>query len=183
MIVDRVYNETHEGSVSFFVGEEIEHSPARGLRTLFVVGLQPWTRINELAIAESCDHIYFGANRSFKVDENIGWWEETIKAMLVRSRNQNGPRYLCTLDFDVKDIEAFLDLGLTEYNNFIPMISVRVPYAGQLGYNATIKIDDRDFDSTNPGVWCHSLHSLMDRSKFTDWRTYTKDQIINDTME
>jgi hypothetical protein len=47
-----------------------------------------------------------------------------------------------------------------------------------LGYNATIKLDDKDFAATNPGVWCHQLHDLKDRNKFTDWSKYTKDEVI-----
>jgi hypothetical protein len=87
--------------------------------------------------------------------------------------------YLCKLDFDVSDIEGILDSGYTEYNNFIPMISVKVPYIQQLGYNATLKIDDINFKATNPGVWCHSVHTLMKRDMiFTDWSKYTQDEII-----
>ena len=40
-----------------------------------------------------------------------------------------------------------------------------VPYAKQWNYNTMIKIDDKDFKATNPGVWCHSLHDLMDTVK------------------
>jgi hypothetical protein len=40
-----------------------------------------------------------------------------------------------------------------------------------------IKIDDRDFEATNPGVWCHSLHDLMDHSKLTVWKDYKNDKI------
>ena len=41
-----------------------------------------------------------------------------------------------------------------------------------------IKIDDKDFEATNPGVWCHSLHDLTNRAAFTDWSKYTQDTII-----
>jgi hypothetical protein len=86
--------------------------------------------------------------------------------------------YWCTLDINVLQVEGLLESGLCEHNNFIPMISVKIPYIRQLGYNATIKIDDKDFAATNPGVWCHSLHTLQKRSVFTDWSKYTKDQIV-----
>jgi hypothetical protein len=56
------------------------------------------------------------------------------------------------------------------------MISAKLPYLQQLGYNATIKIDDKDFQATNPGVWCHSVQSLIRRRVFTPWDHYTKDQ-------
>jgi len=85
---------------------------------------------------------------------------------------------LCTLDLDVSAVEGLIEGPLVEYNNFIPMISVKLPYIQQLGYNATIKLDDRDFAATNPGVWCHSLHNLKDRRVFTDWSQYTKDEIV-----
>jgi hypothetical protein len=86
--------------------------------------------------------------------------------------------YWCTLDIDVREVEGLLESGLTEHHKFIPMISVKMPYLQQLGYNATIKLDDKDFAATNPGVWCHSLHSLTDRSTFTNWSKYTKDEFI-----
>ena len=89
---------------------------------------------------------------------------------------QNG--FLCTLDLDVKSAEGLIEGPLIEYNNFIPMISVKLPYLQLLGYNAIIKLDDKDFAATNPGVWCHSLHDLKDRTKFTDWSKYTKDEVI-----
>jgi hypothetical protein len=82
------------------------------------------------------------------------------------------------LDFDVACVAGILESSFVEYHNFIPMISVKIPYVQQLGYNATIKIDDRDFAATNPGVWCHSLHALQKRSVFTDWSRYTQDEII-----
>jgi hypothetical protein len=85
---------------------------------------------------------------------------------------------LCTLDLDVSAVEGLIEGPLVEYNNFIPMISVKIPYIQQLGYNATIKLDDRDFAATNPGVWCHSLHTLKDRAVFTDWSRYIKDEIV-----
>jgi hypothetical protein len=58
------------------------------------------------------------------------------------------------------------------------MISVKLPYIQQLGYNATVKIDDKDFEATNPGVWCHSLHELQNRNNFTDWSKYTNDNVL-----
>ena len=77
----------------------------------------------------------------------------------------------------VSIVEQVLECG-TEYKNFIPMISVKLPYINQLGYNATLKLDDKDFKATNPGVWCHSVHELQDRKVFTDWTKYTKDEVI-----
>jgi hypothetical protein len=86
--------------------------------------------------------------------------------------------FWCTLDFDVKETEGLLESGLTEKRRFIPQISVKLPYLNQLGYNATLKIDDKDFNATNPGVWCHNLQDLLGRDRFTNWDQYGKDEII-----
>lgn len=181
--------EGHEDT-KFFIGEEVEHTPAFGMRTLFVVGIQPVETIQSLAMAHKCDHIYFGANQSFPRlgtnDEEWFKWEEMIRIMLRSGRHcvlNDGPgenkTYMCTLDIDVSCVEGLLESPLVEYDNFIPMLSVKIPYIKQLGYNTTVKIDDKDFNATNPGVWCHSLHDLQNRSVFTDWSKYTKDTIIS----
>ena len=165
--------EGHENA-DFFYGTEVEHTPAYGKRTLFVVGVQDVDAI--AAKLNGCEHIYFGANQSFPnpdTNDHKAWkpWENMIKYFLDRD-------YLCTFDIDVRCVEGLLESGFTEYHNFIPMISVKLPYLQQLGYNAIIKLDDKDFKSTNPGVWCHSLHNLLTRETFTDWSQYTKDKVI-----
>lgn len=163
--------EGHENA-QFFYGTEVEHTPAFGMPTLFVVGVQEQEWIGYHLNGRR--HIYFGANQSFpNYDTDArGWltWENMIRPFLDRD-------YLCTLDIDVKCVEGLLETGFCEYHNFIPMISVRMPYIQQLGYNATLKLDDRDFAATNPGVWCHSIHDLQNRDHFTDWSKYAKDEI------
>ena len=52
-------------NTSLFVGTEVEHTPAYGLRTLFVVGIQDLELIEAAYVAHKCKHIYFGANHSF----------------------------------------------------------------------------------------------------------------------
>jgi hypothetical protein len=174
---------TGHNNASMFIGTEVEHSPAYGMKTLFVIGYQsieeiervladPYTKLGD----QSVQHIYFGANQSFpKLETNSSeWtrWENMIYPFLTQG-------YWCTLDLDVSCVEGLLESGLTERNQFIPMISIKLPYIQQLGYNATIKLDDKDFAATNPGVWCHSLHNLTKRKGvFTDWSKYTKDEVI-----
>ena len=169
-------NRAGHNEVSFFIGKEVEHTPAFGLKTLFVVDLQDSQIVLQEAMNNNCTHIYFGANQSFpKLDTNDGdgWrdWESMIQDCLEKG-------FLCTLDLDSTCAEGLCESSLVEYNNFIPMISVKLPYIQLLGYNATLKLDDKDFAKSNPGVWCHSIHELRDRSKFTDWSRYTKDEVI-----
>lgn len=165
----------HE-SAKFFVGTEVEHTLAFGKTTLFVVGIQRTEDILKHYHENYCDHIYFGANMSFPkidTDDSRIWkqWENMIQVCLDSG-------ILCTLDIDASCVEGLLESFLVENHLFIPMISVKIPYINQLGYNATIKIDDKDFKATNPGVWCHSIHDLQQRDRFTDWSQYTQDKVI-----
>jgi hypothetical protein len=162
--------------ITFFTGVEIEKTPAYGMKTLFVVGVQNEQTIINLAKDRNCTHIYFGANQSFPkldTDDGKGWqpWEFMIQECLDAG-------FWCTLDFDVGVVEGVLESCLVEHRQFIPQISVKLPYLQQLGYNATIKLDDKDFAATNHGVWCHNLHDLLGRDKFTSWDQYGKDEII-----
>jgi len=172
----RDYTSGVADSITFFTGVEIEHTPAYGMKTLFVVGVHDPYVIIELARNNQCNHIYFGANQSFHTkgtNDIQGWrpWEDMIKTCLDAD-------IWCTLDFDVSETEGLLESGLTENRRFIPQISVKLPYINQLGYNATLKIDDKDFAATNPGVWCHNLQDLLGRDRFTDWDQYGKDEIL-----
>lgn len=163
-------------TVTFFVGVEIEKTPAFGMRTLFVVGVHNGESIVALAMKHQCTHIYYGANQSFHtngVNDAVTWnsWEDMIKIGLDSG-------YWCTLDFDVREIEGVHESGLCERRRFIPQISVKIPYLSLLNYNATLKIDDTDFDATNPGVWCHRVRDLTTTETFTNWDLYTKDEIV-----
>lgn len=163
----------HE-TVTFFYGQEVEKTPAFGKQTLFVVGVQKSDDIAQ-AIANAPDspieHIFFGANHSFDPKNNLDWsrWEGMIGYFLSRG-------YLCSLDIPITAVAEFNDTGLCEFDNFIPQIRVSVPYTKLWNYNTMLKIDDVDFAATNPGVWTHSLHSLMSRDSYTPWSDYSKDQ-------
>jgi len=172
----REYTSGTAEAITFFTGIEIEKTPAYNMQTLFVVGVQNIPSILEMAGEHYCKHIYFGANQSFpkiKVDEARIWkqWEHMIMQCLEAG-------YWCTLDLDVSCAEGLLEGPLVEQRRFIPQLSVKLPYLTQLGYNATIKIDDTDFDHSNPGVWCHKLSNLTTTETFTGWDEYSKDEII-----
>jgi len=169
----RDYTDGVSDNIIFFIGNEVEHTPAYGMRTLFVTGVQP---VETIALnLQGCEHIFFGANHSFNpaFNDYDGWkeWENMIEFFLEKG-------YLCSLDIPLSAVEEFHDGGLNEHSNFIPQIRVPIPYVKLWNYNTMLKIDDKDFKATNPGVWSHSLHSLMDRSKFTDWNQYKNDEIV-----
>ena len=167
----RDYESGEADNIQFFTGIEIERTPAFGEHTLFVTGIHPVEEIaNHL---QGCTHIFFGATHSYNPGAGSLWkvWEDMITYFLNKG-------YKCSLDIPITEVEEFNEGGLNEYDNFIPQIRVPIPYIKLWNYNTMIKIDDKDFKATNPGVWCHSLHDLKDRAKFTSWDQYSNDEII-----
>ena len=167
----RNYTTGEANDVQFFIGTEVEHTPAFGKKTLFVTGVHP---IEEIALnLNGAEHIFFGANHSFNPQSPEEWdaWQDMIQFFLDKD-------YLCSLDIPLSAVEEFNDGGLNESDNFIPQIRVPIPYIKLWNYNTMLKIDDKDFKATNPGVWSHSLHTLQDRSKFTPWDAYKNDKVI-----
>jgi hypothetical protein len=160
--------------IQFFVGSEVELTPMYGKTTLFVVGLHAAKDIMKHVAnhPDGIQHVYFGANQSFpNLATDIKWkaWTKMISDVLAEG-------IWATLDLDISCVEGLADTGLCEHFNFIPMISAKLPYINQLGYNAVLKLDDRDFQATNPGVWCWNIHDLKQRDYFTSWDAYTQDE-------
>lgn len=166
---------------TYFVGTEVERTAMYGERTLFVVGIQPVQDIVNIIneqnsytdTSKHIRHIYLGTSQSFNPKTYDDWkqWDNMITPLLQSE-------YWVTLDFGVEHADTFNEEGWSEFNTFIPMISVKLPYIKLYNYNATLKIDDTTWGHSNPGVWCHSLHSLMDRRVYTDWKDYVGDENI-----
>jgi hypothetical protein len=76
------------------------------------------------------------------------------------------------------EMEKYLGYLSNEFAKFVPMISVKLPYINQLNYNATLKLDDKTWGATNPGVWTHHLQTLLGKDKYTHWDQYTKDEEV-----
>ena len=168
-------NTEERQDVVYFTGFEVEHTICYGMKTLFVVGTPPVQEILDKANDNDCKHIYFGTSQSFNpnavTQQEYKPWDDVIIPLL-----KDG--YWVTLDFDVKHSEGVIESGYCEHERFVPMISVKLPYINQFNYNATLKLDDTTWGATNPGVWTHQLHNLMDKDKYTYWDQYTQDEEI-----
>lgn len=170
----RNYADHEATNIVFFTGKEIEHTPAYGMDTLFIVGIHSIEVIEKhLKLYPNIQHIFFGANHSFdpQTSEEHHEWDDMISYFL----NEN---MLCSLDIPISQVENFHEYSFCEFNNFIPQIRVPIPFVKLWNYNTMIKIDDKDFNHSNPGVWTHSLHKLMDRECFTSWKEYSLDKVI-----
>jgi len=130
----RNYTTGEANDVQFFIGTEVEHTPAFGKKTLFVTGVHP---IEEIALnLNGAEHIFFGANHSFNPTNYDEWreWDAMIEFFLDKD-------YLCSLDIPINLAEEFLESGLNESDNFIPQIRIPMPYIKLWNYNTMIKLD------------------------------------------
>jgi hypothetical protein len=168
-------NTEERQDVTYFTGYEVEHTVCYGMFTLFVVGTPPLKEILAEAEKHNVKQIYFGTSQSFN-PTNDDWdaWDECITGCLKEG-------YWVTLDFDVSYANHpwFHDSGWCEHDKFVPMISVKLPYIKLFNYNATLKIDDKTWGFSNPGVWTHHLPKLMNKENYTYWDQYTEDSVID----
>lgn len=166
----------HE-NVKFFIGPEVEHTPANSKKTLFVVGKQDLDAIKRVARENKTPHIFMGANHSFEID-NSPYWQTTIAGLLDLG-------FWVSLDYEAHlhdKVLKMLSPGIWQSRLFVPLLSVRIPHLASSNPNLTVKIDDIDFKATNEGVWCMHFRELMDSNRFTDWSEYTSDEIIQDSV-
>jgi hypothetical protein len=170
----------HE-NVTFFIGPEVEQTPAFSKKTLFVVGKQDLSTIESIARTHRIQHIFMGANHSFNVDPTDGtfYWRDTIKKLLDKG-------FWVTLDYPAQEHEQVLkmfDSSIWQNRMFIPMLRVCIPNIETSSPNLVVKIDDIDFKATNRGVWCAHFHELTDSNRFTDWQDYGTDVVIQKAVE
>lgn len=187
--MDKFTREGHE-EVRYFVGGEVEHTPAFGKRTLFVVGLQRTSSVKLMAEQNKTPHIFLSANRSFDsvelrngvymVGDNLAsQWEQQIRELLDSG-------YMVSLDYPAHkhvDVLKILGPGIWQCRNFVPILSVQVPNVTTTSPNLTVKIDDINFRATNPGVWCMNYKEVTDSNRFTDWQDYGTDEILPNPVE
>lgn len=163
----------HQG-VDYFIGPEVEHTPAYSKRTLFVVGKQKLDQILRMAKEYKTPHVFMGANHSFNAASEDPYWDQVITALLDKG-------FWVTLDYQAHEHETVLKMlnpGVWQCRTFVPLLGVRIPKVQTSSPNLTIKIDDVDFKATNPGVWCLHFHEITDSNRFTDWNDYSTDEVL-----
>lgn len=173
--MDRDYKTGKSDSVGIFSGIEVEHTPAFGKQTLFLARNDLYfDQIEELAQKHNAEAIYFGANRTFM--HNIANTPHLIKRLLRRG-------YWCTIDYQYKvhhEVkERFSEIWHEE--KFIPFCSIIFPKSED-DDNLCIKVDDVDFDKTNPGVWTMTMDHFKQSSGFTSWNEYKQDEPIEEKI-
>ncbi len=173
-------------NVKFFIGPEVEQTAAFCKKTLFVVGLQKIDEIESFAQENNIRHIFLTANRCFdnlelangiyKVGKhNAIEWNIQTKILLSKG-------YQVSIDYPAHkhvDVLQIFDKAVWANRNFIPILSVVIPEILTSNINLTVKIDDKSFNASNPGVWCMNYREVTDNNRFTSWQDYADDEIVD----
>lgn len=168
---------------SFFIGPEVEHTPAYSKKTLFVAGIHPAEdadTVERLARQYKTPHIFLGANHSFDATHYTEYFGKTWEDLVTRLLDRG---FWVTLDYPAHQHETVLKMfspGIWQSRQFVPLLSVRIPKVQTSSPNLTVKIDDVDFKATNPGVWCMHFHEVTDSNRFTDWQDYGTDVVLTE---
>lgn len=127
------------------VGMEQNNSPAKGLLTLFLIGLMPRqiivdaidkAQVSPTVVASPLhlSHIYFGSAMSF-TPEHIATW-----ASLIRFFLQEG--FWCSLEVKMSHLPLVRKTLLCRKSRFIPVVHFDIPYHAELGQHATLRIGE-----------------------------------------
>jgi hypothetical protein len=169
--MDRDYKTGKSDSVGVFSGREVEHTPAFGKQTLFLARNDLYyDQIVQMAEKVGAEAIYFGANRSFM--HNHATQINQMVKLLAKG-------YYVTIDYQHAlhdEVKARFEMIWT-HEKFIPFCSIIFPKSED-DDNLCIKVDDVDFNSTNPGVWTMTMDHFKQSAGFTSWDQYKQDEPI-----
>ena len=173
LTMKRTYSTGTKKDVTVFSGLEIEHTPAYGLQTLFIARNDlTFDQIQELAVLSNAEAIYYGANRSYV----HGHYMQVPQIMKFLEQN-----YYVTVDypFELHQMVSQKFALVWKHPRFIPFCSIIMPDSEE-DSSLCFKIDDIDFNKTNPGVWTMNMKDFKDKAGFTKWDEYIKDEPIEE---
>ena len=168
-----------QGDTKYFIGNEVEKTPALHMKTLFVNGMLDADDVVANAKYNGIDHVYLGANQSFWLDDKDASGVATPEQFRGWNNLFNKLREAglwITLDYDLKYHSWVLEQKFNKYERFISMISAKLPNIDQLNKHARLKLDDRDFKYSNDGVWVHPVQQLKSQESITTWDEYKDDK-------
>ena len=171
--MDRDYKTGKSDSVGVFSGIEVEHTPAFGKQTLFLARNDLfYDQIEALAKQVNAEAIYFGANRTFMYNH------ATLRYQMLWVLRKC---YYVTIDYPHSLHETVKERfeSIWTHEKFIPFCSIIFPKSEQ-DDNLCIKVDDIDFNKTNPGVWTMTMDNFKQSAGFTSWDEYKQDEPIEE---
>ena len=171
----RDYKSGTKDNVKVFSGLEVEHTPAYGLQTLFLARNDlTFDQIQELAVLSNVEAIYYGANKSY-MHNHYQQVPQIIKLL------EHG--YYVTVDYPFELHQLVSQKFALCWKNpkFIPFCSIVFPDSEE-DSSLYFKIDDSDFNKTNPGVWTMGMKDFKSKAGYTKWDDYKQDEPIKEDI-
>ena len=173
LVMERDYKTGVKDNIKVFSGVEIEHTPAYGKQTLFLARNDlTFDQIQELAVLSNAEAIYYGANKSY-MHNNFQQVLQVIKFL------EHG--YYVTVDypFELHQLVGKKFALCWKNSKFIPFCSIIMPESEE-DTSLCFKIDDIEFNKTNPGIWTMSMKDFKEKAGYTKWNDYKKDKPIEE---
>ena len=173
LTMKRIYSTGTKKDVTVFSGIEVEYTPAYGKQTLFLARNDlTFDQIQECAVMANAEAIYYGANRSYI----HGHYMQVPQIMKFLEHG-----YYVTVDypFELHQMVGQKFALIWKHEKFIPFCSIIMPDSEE-DSSLCFKIDDIEFNKTNPGVWTMSMKDFKDKAGFTKWDEYIKDEPIEE---
>ena len=166
----RKYQDGEHNDVVYYIGTNVEKTLAYGMKTLFLTQIRPPKMVADIAEDRECTHVYIGPGGTFRPSTKEHWqqYDEIVEYLTEHD-------YMVSIEHNLTQSQWFLESGYAENNMVIPVLSVAVPFIAQYGNNACLKIYDKGFNETNPGVWVHSYNDITKTEAFTHWNEYRDD--------
>ena len=155
--MERDYKTGIKDNINVFTGLEIEHTPAYGLQTLFLARNDlTFDQIQELAVMSNVEAIYYGANRSYMHSQFMQ------VAQIIKFLEHD---YYVTIDYPFELHQLVSQKFALCWKNpkFIPFCSIIMPDSEE-DTSLCFKIDDIDFNKTNPGVCPMSMKDFKSKA-------------------
>lgn len=153
-----------------FVGEEVEHSPFHGMRTLFI------SRFSCLyaPIPDTCTHVYLA------IASNTGFWDRghsNWKVLLCHIRRILEEHYCVTVDLPpCPELGMFTGIRVDYTAKFCLMITVTVPSPDFGAFCLKAEPKDLYTDQRGSGGVFVAKASEM---KYTAWSEYSGDEELS----
>ena len=171
----RDYKSGPKDNVKVFYGIEVEHTPAYGKQTLFLARNDlTFDQIQELAVSANAEAIYYGANKCY-MHNHYQQVPQIVKLL------EHG--YYVTVDYPF-ELHQMVNQKFAlcwKDPKFIPFCSIVMPDSEE-DTSLCFKIDDIEFNKTNPGVWTMSMKDFKDKAGYTKWDDYKQDEPIKEDI-
>jgi len=152
--------------MTYYIGPEVNHTPAFSKKTLFVEGFQNTEAIESVARENKTPHISLSCDHE---DDAARSWNNQLTELLDKG-------FMVTLNYPAalhNQLMFSLSKGVLQSRNFVPLPCVLLYNMSILNPNLTVKIDD----GSGEGTWTMHYHELMDSNRFTAVQDIQKEPI------